>query len=65
MPGGGLLISATGTSPEGLMTDEEDLTKQGEHTQTFFIYLIYLDIYLIYLYQYNCGSGKGWGRGLA
>ena len=60
-----ILISAAGTSPEGLTTDEEDLTKQGEHTQTFFIYFIYINIYLIYLYQYNCGSGKGWGRGLA
>ena len=47
------------------MTDEEDLTKQGEHTQTFFIYLIYINIYFIYLFQYKCVSGKGWGRGLA
>ena len=23
------------SSPEGLLTDEVDLTKQGEHTQTF------------------------------
>ena len=63
--GGYILISAAGTSPEGLTTDEEDLIKQGEHTQIFFIYLIHINIYLIYLYQYNCGSGKSWGRGLA
>ena len=38
-----ILISAAGTSSEGLSTDEEDLTKQGEHTETFFIYLINLN----------------------
>ena len=53
------------SSPEGLLTDEVDLTKQGEHTQTFFIYLIYINIYFIYLFQYKSVSGKGWGRGLA
>ena len=33
------MLGAAGTYPEGLMTDEEDLTKQGEHTETFFIYI--------------------------
>ena len=38
--GGGtyILISAAGTSSGGLSTEEEDLTKQGEYTETFYIY---------------------------
>ena len=36
-----ILISAAGTSSGGLSTDEEDLTKQGEHTETFFIYIFH------------------------
>ena len=68
MPRGGayILISAAGTSSGGLSTDEEDLTKQGEHTETFFIYIFHsFKIHNIYFIGCSGGSGKGGGRGLA
>ena len=36
-----ILTSAAGTSSGGLSTEEEDLTKQGEYTETFFIYIFH------------------------
>ena len=58
-------LLAAGTSPEGLLTDEVDLTKQGEHTQTFIIDFIYINIYFPIYILYNLLADQGWGRGLA